>query len=182
MKKVLVEQCSIITMRDFRKELKHPAIVKDPRMIARLEIHFAATRQHMITKETTEISQKLWFRRTRACFDGFRVWFSCPSCNQNAYKLYLPPFEREFKCRQCHDLDYELHLEGKTKNYPLIKYRKAREKLDADRIYRGKKLSKMFRECLFWEERTRRRLEEVGTKQEKEFAKLTSHLNSDERH
>ncbi len=160
MRKTLVEQCNTITVRDFRKELKHPAIMNDSRMIARLEIHFAATRQHMITKETTEISQKLWFRRTRTCFNGFRAWFSCPSCNQNAYKLYLPIFEKEFKCRKCHDLDYELHLEGKSKNYPIIKYRKAKEKLATDRIYRGNKLSKLLRECVFWEERAFARLRE----------------------
>lgn len=152
MKKYLVEECNVITIRDFRKELKHPAILKDSSLITKLEIEFKATRTHLITNEATEIDQKVYFRRTRSNFNGHRVWFSCPSCNQNAYKLYLPLFENKFKCRKCWDLDYELHLKGKTKKYPFIKYNKAKMKFANSKRVRAERRQKLLMDLLFWEE------------------------------
>ena len=45
-------------------------------------------------------------------FYGERWWFTCPlivagvACERQASKLYLPPGERYFGCRVCHDLTY----------------------------------------------------------------------------
>jgi hypothetical protein len=45
-------------------------------------------------------------------FGGQRWWFTCPlivcgaPCIRRVGKLYLPPGERYFGCRKCHDLTY----------------------------------------------------------------------------
>jgi hypothetical protein len=44
--------------------------------------------------------------RTKAGFGGERVWFSCPACEKPVRKLYLPPGEERFLCRECHGLSY----------------------------------------------------------------------------
>lgn len=38
---------------------------------------------------------------------GNRAYFVC-SCGHRASKLYLPPHGHEFKCRECHSLQYRL--------------------------------------------------------------------------
>src|SRR5262249_61760480 len=43
---------------------------------------------------------------TRPRFGGLRWWFLCPGCDGRVGKLYLPPGERLFSCRKCHDLTY----------------------------------------------------------------------------
>lgn len=45
-------------------------------------------------------------------FGGLRSWFRCPAstpagtCGRRAGKLYLPPGEAVFACRECHRLTY----------------------------------------------------------------------------
>jgi hypothetical protein len=45
-------------------------------------------------------------------YGGFRWWFLCPIsnegvlCNRRTSRLYLPPCEKYFGCRKCHDLTY----------------------------------------------------------------------------
>lgn len=42
----------------------------------------------------------------RAGFGGRRYWLRCPRCHSRRAKVYLPPGERRFACRDCHDLTY----------------------------------------------------------------------------
>lgn len=57
-------------------------------------------------------SQSIEIVQTRLQF-GLRHWFRCPGlpgrpcCAGRAGILYLPPNERRFACRICHDLTYE---------------------------------------------------------------------------
>ena len=39
-------------------------------------------------------------------FGGQRQWLVCASCGVRVGKLYLPPSERAWACRRCHDLIY----------------------------------------------------------------------------
>jgi len=49
---------------------------------------------------------------TRPHLGGVRWWFTCPlisngvACERRMAKLYLPPRDRLFGCRTCHDLTY----------------------------------------------------------------------------
>lgn len=46
-------------------------------------------------------------------FGGKRWWFTCPllkagkTCGRRIGKLYIPPGEQYFGCRQCHNLTYD---------------------------------------------------------------------------
>jgi hypothetical protein len=37
---------------------------------------------------------------------GRRWWFMCPGCDRRMEVLYLPPRQKEFKCRRCYKLRY----------------------------------------------------------------------------
>lgn len=53
---------------------------------------------------------------------GLRWWFKCPgitshklnnNCIGRVGKLYMPPGERDFACRDCHSLTYDILQKGK---------------------------------------------------------------------
>jgi hypothetical protein len=56
--------------------------------------------------------ESILLQNTRPNFGGVRWWLSCPlskdgdPCKQRVSKLYLPPSEKRFGCRRCHDLTY----------------------------------------------------------------------------
>lgn len=59
-----------------------------------------------------EISQRVNLMTTQPNFGGVRHWLSCPllvegkPCGHRVSKLYLPPAENRFGCRECHNLIY----------------------------------------------------------------------------
>ena len=46
------------------------------------------------------------FGHTRCNYGGERRWLLCPRCFRRVAKLYRPPDEVLFACRQCHGLTY----------------------------------------------------------------------------
>ena len=46
------------------------------------------------------------FDYTRCNYGGERRWLLCPRCFKRVAKLYRPPDEVLFACRQCHQLTY----------------------------------------------------------------------------
>ena len=50
---------------------------------------------------------------------GARCWFICPGCQKRVGKLYIPPGESYFKCRNCYNLTYKSQKEryGATENF-----------------------------------------------------------------
>jgi hypothetical protein len=57
---------------------------------------------------------------TRPNYGGVRWWFRCPvkalsgrRCGRRVGKLYLPPGEAYFACRECHELTYQCRQEHK---------------------------------------------------------------------
>ena len=60
--------------------------------------------------------------QTRCFFGGQRFWFLCPlvkneeACERRVAKLYLPPGEHHFGCRECHSLTYKSRQE-KIRHY-----------------------------------------------------------------
>ena len=53
---------------------------------------------------------------------GPRSWFLC-DCNRRVSKLYLPPNGKLFKCRNCHDLAYELTTFNRKSKMGQLAYR-----------------------------------------------------------
>lgn len=66
-----------------------------------------------------EIIERVRLLTTKPHFGGMRSWFACPfsskdrkSCGRRVGKLYLPPGELRFGCRQCHALTYKSSQES----------------------------------------------------------------------
>ena len=78
-------------------------------------------------------------RGTSPFFGGIRWWFICPCtvncrvCARRVRKLYLPPGERYFGCRHCHDLTYRSVQEHDKR----IGYLMRHPSIMLDRIKRG---------------------------------------------
>jgi hypothetical protein len=59
-----------------------------------------------------EADSSVGLEATQPRFGGLRWWFLCPlapagrSCGRRVGKLFLPPHQRYFGCRHCHDLTH----------------------------------------------------------------------------
>jgi hypothetical protein len=71
--------------------------------------------QNFLEPDSTE---RVGLLTTEPARGGVRWWFACPltiegeRCRRRVAKLYLPPGERRFGCRQCHELTYESSQES----------------------------------------------------------------------
>jgi hypothetical protein len=70
-------------------------------------------------EERRQIIERVQLLTTKPHFGGTRSWFACPlsskdeePCGRRVGKLYLPPRERRFGCRQCHALTYKSSQES----------------------------------------------------------------------
>lgn len=64
------------------------------------------------------------------CTYGGRKWYiSCHVCGRRCRKLYLPPEEGFFACRQCHKLTYLLQASHKTSGYDFYRSWKALQRM-----------------------------------------------------
>jgi len=71
---------------------------------------------------------------TECNFGGVRPWFLCPDCDTRVGKLYLPPREGRFACRECYDLSYtSSRTSGDELKQAELRYRRTFAKVDAQR-------------------------------------------------
>lgn len=128
MRKITVQECTSIDVGAFRKMMS-PAFGNRQGVLGRgrgngsigfclrwerqspiLKLHYA------INGELIEIPIPLVTTHTQ--FGGHRWWFRCPlavdgtPCHRRAGKLYLPPGERFWGCRECHGLAYRSSQES----------------------------------------------------------------------
>jgi hypothetical protein len=67
---------------------------------------------HYRWNDKEDVNIPVHLEATPTQFGGRRWWFICPlivrgiACKRRAGKLYLPPGERYFGCRKCHELTY----------------------------------------------------------------------------
>ena len=67
---------------------------------------------YTLTRSGEQADYHVRLTTTRPRFGGLRWWFLCPlslngrTCGRRVAKLYLPPRDRYFGCRHCHDLTY----------------------------------------------------------------------------
>ncbi len=89
-----------------RWALEHQSAEEAPTLL--LLLFYSPTR--MGNEE--EVNQRVSLITTQPNFGGMRHWFSCPwlvdgkPCGRRVSKLYLPPAEDRFGCRECHKLTY----------------------------------------------------------------------------
>ena len=60
------------------------------------------------------VYQDLTLRAEAIANGGHRWWFTCPSCDGRRGTLYLPPNEKYFACRRCHQLAYNSQTRART--------------------------------------------------------------------
>ncbi len=60
------------------------------------------------------VYQDLTLRAETIANGGHRWWFACPSCVGRRGTLYLPPGEKYFACRRCHQLLYDSQARTRT--------------------------------------------------------------------
>lgn len=141
MARVLVEECQSISVSDFKG-----ALARIKRQEAGFDGELVKDKQAVIL-----IESGLTF--------GLRTYFACPDCGRPVFKLYQLPTGGDFKCRDCHNLSYELSgfnrksAQGRL-NYrtsQLIKLANYRELLGNRLIYNGKftnRYSRYLHRCL----------------------------------
>ena len=59
-----------------------------------------------------DVDQRMTLTPTPTRHEGRRWWYACPACNRRAGVLHLPPGEKFFACRSCHDLSYRSRWRG----------------------------------------------------------------------
>lgn len=60
------------------------------------------------------VKEPINLQRTKPHFGGARWWFTCPLCKRRMGNIYLPPREKYFACRKCHDLRYRSSQKGRS--------------------------------------------------------------------
>lgn len=90
------------------------------------------------TGESTDVSYHVPLEYTECNFGGSRPWFRCPGvvdgqhCGERVGKLYLPPRQDLFLCRECYDLGYRSsRTSGDDVKQAELRYRRAFAKADA---------------------------------------------------
>lgn len=66
------------------------------------------------TARSHQVNQNVELAPTRPHYGGRRWWFRCPRCGRRVRKLFLPPGDFSFECRQCHRLTYRSSAESHT--------------------------------------------------------------------
>ena len=86
---------------------------EDSRWDGRLRLKYTITRpQYGGEDEVTEVEYGIDLETTSCNFGGERWWFRCPlvkngiPCERRCFKLYQPPGQDYFGCRECYDLTY----------------------------------------------------------------------------
>lgn len=99
--------------------------------------HVEALRLTYTTRPDTDDARTYEYRvpfdYTEPNYGGVRPWFRCPKCGTRRRKLYLPPRNGRFLCRECYDLGYRSsRTSGDEIERAEQRYRKAFAKADAE--------------------------------------------------
>ena len=114
--KYLVENCFILTPRDVGcsfdniKKLGISSLDNKPEIAYWFDTDKELT--YLFISVDGQEPQKFVWELVDIMF-GERAYFHC-SCGQRVSKLYLPPNSKEFRCRKCYNLKYELSTFNKN--------------------------------------------------------------------
>lgn len=90
-KKILVEDCRKIKINDFLKRSRS----KFKKVILDSELELMGIKVELKTSKTR--------------YNGIRLWFACPICDNRVGVLYQHPLSQLIGCRKCLNLDYWKH-------------------------------------------------------------------------
>jgi len=103
----LVEECQKISIGAIRKDLRFKYADDEASLV------FDAGDGHL--------PQQIMLTEQAITF-GIRRYFVC-ACGARCNKLYLPPGKREYRCRACYRLRYELSYINRTSKHGRLLYR-----------------------------------------------------------
>jgi len=131
--KTLVESCFILDSKLLKKDLK---LVREHKTCATGFINMSfgnvksaadyyfeyGSEYDYLVIQYGEMEQRIKLAESELHF-GPRSWFVCECCGYRVAKLYLPPHSKEFKCRRCHKLVYELTTFNRRSKHGQIFYK-----------------------------------------------------------
>ena len=114
---LLVENCLAVSATHFKRafvRIRKREIINDliniPYQSKEITINYwseyKGNETYLVVAIKNLESQEILLSESELIF-GTRVYFVC-KCGYKSYKLYLPPNKTEFKCRNCHNLKYEI--------------------------------------------------------------------------
>jgi len=130
--KILVESCFRLETKLLKKDLRLAREHKtglggfinirfgDKESVADYYFEYDSEYDYLVI-QYGETEQKIKLTESELYF-GTRSWFVC-DCGSCASKLYLPPNSKEFKCRRCHNLVYELTTFNRNSKHGQVFYR-----------------------------------------------------------
>lgn len=134
--KLLVEQCTSISISDLQKEIRRTIDQDNPG--ATEEEIYKITADELNKFRVKNQSFKFFAMNNR--LGGHRWFFVCGDCDRKAQKLFLPPEEdtehsHKFSCKTCHGLVNESVMKANNNIYkkvvrPLQQLRKIEAKLE----------------------------------------------------
>jgi hypothetical protein len=130
--KILVESCFHLDIKLLKKNLRltreHKSgiagfiniLQRGVKTVADYSVEYGTENDYLVIVFDEE-EQRIRLTESELHF-GPRSWFVC-DCDRRVSKLYLPPNSRQFKCRCCHKLSYELTTFNKKTKSGLLFYR-----------------------------------------------------------
>lgn len=129
--KTLVESCFILDTKLIKKDLRLAREHKEGvsgffnmllgsiKTVADYYIEYQPEHDYLVI-QYSEVEQRVKLTESELKF-GPRSWFVC-DCGCRVGKLYMPQGGKEFKCRSCHNLVYELTTFDRNSKQGQFKY------------------------------------------------------------
>ena len=101
-KNFLVEECQKIKIEDFLKQCRNQF------------------KELIINSELEALGWNLELTTSKTHYNGIRLWFKCPLCDQRIGVLFKHPLTNTIGCRQCLNLEYrKRRYKGMVENEDL---------------------------------------------------------------
>lgn len=129
--KTLIESCFRLDTKLLKKDLRHAREHKvgvegfinislgNVKTVADYYVEYTPDNDYLVVVYDEE-EQRIKLVESELHF-GPRSWFEC-ECTRRVGKLYLPPYSKQFKCRHCYRLTYELTTFNKKSKLGKISY------------------------------------------------------------
>lgn len=137
---VTVETCTQLRINDLQKKVRKILATEYPSITEEqvYNITYAEFRKFVINDQTFD------FKGQRNYLGGYRWYFVCPKCGNNANKLLMPPQwatnkTKQYWCKTCHGIKNQSVVMGQSSMYqkvtkPLKRMRDIEDKVAAGHI------------------------------------------------
>lgn len=121
-----VEECLRLDLRVATRQRRRPAWAGGLTVPAQVDFGLHVAVVDFIHRGR-RVHQRIPLQATPAHFGGRRWWGTCPGCMRRVAVLLLPVLGRDFRCRGCHHLVYEMAVAGRAQRRALTALRIRRQ-------------------------------------------------------